>query len=437
MVFKLSSTNPDFSLIISKNPASGMQIREIRKGLMFYWFHNGDFCVRFVDNDNDTSYGRDGFEYLDVTRYNSPRFILHAVKDLFDWKNRHEKDTDGHEHSFHTGMVRARRSYADMFTKYFPDFTITWTPVVADNYSLKITTKKPLHHLLNFVNLFMIFTVMRNEEDFFIEEDMVEKYVNCMDVVNVPYFMRYVFKVNFLGNKMLFEKFKPLLQKNTMGEEIQMEYGSSQMMRRDAVKKFIDFKRQVVDVGCGDGFYMSFSQKLKDGNKYIGIDTDQTMLDMVQKQAQKKQFANTAFCSSFESFLASETAQNESDVLLVEVIEHMEKEEAAALMRRILADSKTASLTITTPNADFNRFFLFEEGEMRHDDHKFEFTEQEFRRFVEETGTGDFETKFFNAGDTVNGICSTVGTNIKRNYDRRQSDNIPEHGKGPDVDAAH
>lgn len=396
-----------------------MQIRDLKKGNLFYWFHDEKFCVRFIDAENDTSYGEGDFEYLDVTRYNSARFVLNAMKALLDdaWKDRHDLDIDGCTHTISIGMLYARKNYSDLFTKYFPEYEVTWMPLIANNYHVEISTKKSLYHLLNFVNLMVVFIALRNSEgSIFIEPEMIEKYMSCLNILDAPYFIRYVFKVNFLIDFMLFEKYKPILEKTSLTEKIEMRYGSSQMARKNAVQKFIKFDKQIVDVGCGDGFYVSLCQKLK--NKiYVAIDTDPAMLEVVRKSVERKGFKNVEFESSWETYAIDAVQCVPSDVLLIEVIEHMEAEKAKTLIETILSDEDTESLTITTPNADFNRFFLFEEGEFRHDDHKFEFKEEDFRSFINKSVGTSFNVTFFEAGDTVNGVCSTIGAHIRRQHD--------------------
>jgi len=56
-IIQFSSTNPEFSYVIAKNPASGMSIKSIRKGQAFAWFSNENtYNVFFKDADNDLSY---------------------------------------------------------------------------------------------------------------------------------------------------------------------------------------------------------------------------------------------------------------------------------------------------------------------------------------------------------------------------------------------
>src|SRR5579875_1307991 len=98
-IVQLKSSNPAFSFIIRKNPATGMLIREIRKGFGYGWFSDeGTYNVYFKDADNDVSYKQDKdeqFEYLNTTRYNSPLAILNIVNEYFDHvlKKKSEQDT--------------------------------------------------------------------------------------------------------------------------------------------------------------------------------------------------------------------------------------------------------------------------------------------------------------------------------------------------------
>ena len=56
-IIKLSSTNPKFSHVIMKNPASGMQIKTLRQGFSFGWFKDeSEYCVYFKDSDDEISF---------------------------------------------------------------------------------------------------------------------------------------------------------------------------------------------------------------------------------------------------------------------------------------------------------------------------------------------------------------------------------------------
>jgi 3' terminal RNA ribose 2'-O-methyltransferase Hen1 len=74
--------------------------------------------------------------------------------------------------------------------------------------------------------------------------------------------------------------------------------------------------------------------------------------------------------------------------VLVEVIEHLDKPRLAALETNVFGYAKPGTLVITTPNAEYNRLFEgYIEGQMRHSDHRFEWTRAEFEEWGNRVAT--------------------------------------------------
>ena len=66
---------------------------------------------------------------------------------------------------------------------------------------------------------------------------------------------------------------------------------------------------------------------------------------------------------------------------MIEVVEHVNLEDNAALMRNVLGGLQPDILFVSTPNRDFNKFFGMQSEDpsasdykLRHWDHRFEFT---------------------------------------------------------------
>jgi 3' terminal RNA ribose 2'-O-methyltransferase Hen1 len=69
---------------------------------------------------------------------------------------------------------------------------------------------------------------------------------------------------------------------------------------------------------------------------------------------------------------------------VVEVIEHLDAPRLAAFERVVFEFAKPATVVVTTPNADYNSLFpTLPAGQMRHRDHRFEWTRSEFGRWAE------------------------------------------------------
>lgn len=86
-IVQLRSENPAFSYLIRKNPASGLTLRSVRKGIAYGWYSEASvYHVYFKDADNEVSYkqfAEERFEYLNVSRYNTPLFPLNAINEFF------------------------------------------------------------------------------------------------------------------------------------------------------------------------------------------------------------------------------------------------------------------------------------------------------------------------------------------------------------------
>jgi 3' terminal RNA ribose 2'-O-methyltransferase Hen1 len=70
--------------------------------------------------------------------------------------------------------------------------------------------------------------------------------------------------------------------------------------------------------------------------------------------------------------------------VLMEVIEHVDPLRLAAVERTVFAFASPRAVIVTTPNSEYNvRFESLPRGELRHRDHRFEWTRNEFRAWTE------------------------------------------------------
>jgi len=75
---------------------------------------------------------------------------------------------------------------------------------------------------------------------------------------------------------------------------------------------------------------------------------------------------------------------------VVEVIEHLDGARLWTLERTLFGDARPGTVVLTTPNEEFNaRWATLPAGTVRHDDHRFEWTRQEFRTWAERVA-GEF-----------------------------------------------
>lgn len=416
-IVQLKSQNPEFSFLIKKNPNSGMLLRSIRKGIGYGWYTDDTtFNVYFKDADNEISYKQsadDTFEYLNVSRYNTPLFPLHAINEFFSTplKSRDARDEEGYEHSFFINMVHIEMvHYVGFFEKHLPDYTFELKQLAHKSYSLTVTTKKTLYELLHTVSVLCLFFSMFGKEYLDISENLLDKYVNSIQVIDAPFYIRSLFARNFLTSRRLFGKYKAELEK-TGRYDIQFDYGSTAHQRRNFIESVLSFNKPILDIGCGEGFYaIRFAGKLEDF--YYAVDTNEEVLATVSRRAEAKEIDNIIPFPSISHFLENYGGER-VDVILTEVIEHMSLYEAGLFIQQIVKAINFERLVITTPNADFNRYY--ELAGFRHDDHRWEMGQKEFREwFLEVIGQTDLQVDFISIGDKVNQIQTTQGVILKK-----------------------
>jgi SAM-dependent methyltransferase len=430
-IIQLKSTNPKLSFIIKKNPSSGMLLRPIRKGMAYGWYTDDEtFNIYFKDADGEISYKQneyESFEYLNVSRYNTPLFPLNAINEFFSapLKVLDERDVEGYEHSFSINMIHIELvRYIDFFDKHLKDVTFEIKHLAHKSYSLTVTTNRSLYYLLHVVSVLCLFLSMFGNEYIDISDSILDKYIKSIHVIDAPFYIRSLFVRHFLSSKERFKKYKAEIEK-TARYDIRFDFGSTGLQRRNYIARALSFDRSILDVGCGEGYYaIPFAGKIE--GSYYAVDINEQLLETVKRKASTKDIDNISTHTSIDHFLEQYSGE-QIDVILTEVIEHMSQDEAGILIQHICRQIDFVDFIITTPNADFNPFY--ELSGFRHDDHKWEMSQVEFKLWFSDVVKGIFDTsrgsqtsgaevevqfEFVAIGDEVNNIRTTQGVMLKK-----------------------
>lgn len=149
--------------------------------------------------------------------------------------------------------------------------------------------------------------------------------------------------------------------------------------------------RKVVDLGCGEGRLLRELLRHKQFAEIAGVDASLYSLEraerllkldrMPERQRDRLKLLHGALTYRDRRLDGYDAAA------LVEVIEHLDEDRLPALERVVFDCMKPATVVVTTPNREYN--VLFEgmaEGALRHGDHRFEWTRDEFRAWAERVG---------------------------------------------------
>ena len=406
---QLSSTNPKFSYILMKNPASGMLVKSNRKGLLFGWYSDpGTYNIHFRDSNTEVSYSGEDFEYMDATRYNSPMFPINAFTSFMNhMKKANVEDIAGYENTLIFNQMKCKPHNLERFKSNFLDYEFTFEEVAFRNYRIVIKTKNTIRELINLGQILAIFSSLLNNDLEYVSDDDLEKYMSCLQVIDSPYYIRHLFKCNFIRTPKVFSKYKVSLE-TSKRDKLELEFGNNLMQRTAAIRKHLSFKSHIVDIGCGEGHYVKeFAPKLGDDLEYHAIDTNPENIEKVKKLCKKNEINDVATWPSIDEFVCPDN----SVILLTEVIEHMSREDAKTFLGKIL-QWPFKSLIITTPNKAFNHNYQLEDDDVRNEDHKFEMGKEEFEAFLMRIfmagPVGKRSVTMFEIGDIVNGLQPTL-----------------------------
>lgn len=397
-IVTVTSTNPNLSYILSKNPATILEQkvpfeRELRKGRVYGWFtnlNNSEFRLLFIDSPIDNSFGaNEEFEYLDIGRYSNPYIpVLMIGAALNSAANKeHEQDTG----EFNTSVTFTISCPLNILKRFnvMKDMNVEYE-LISDKHFQVVVSDTGVMKALNKAILICIIACLADDDVYVpLPEAGITKYLNVLNRADAPYYLRHLFVSRGISNRSLFEKLRSHIDTDT----IHFEFGNTQVQRFSAIKKALleskDFfnKTERVgsflhDIGCGE-MYNTF----KFLNKYesiFAIDADQEVFEANEGRLKKKQVTTvTPVHTTAMAWAQTYSFTPEDDVLLSEVIEHMEKKEAQEFLVTLLK-TDVNRVVITVPNKIFNTHYNIDDSETRHHDHKWEPTKLELIEFIAE-----------------------------------------------------
>lgn len=433
-VLTLGSSNPKFSWVIQKNPATIRESKDpfkksIRQGSVYGWFLEGDQAFRlwFKDHALHCSFaeGRDQeFEYLDRTRYASPYLPISLMTNCLAtaFKEHQEEDSSVPFSAWLETTVEIRsastlRHMEQHFNGPFGfDQGYSFHAELISGHAYKVRIVGPsVHHLLNAAMvIFLMFCVTTKSIYVNLKGDIIEKYINAINRIDAPYFIRYLFKRNVFTNRETFAKNKPLLDTPS----INLWHGDTLSQRKEAIFPHLGGGSVLVDIGCGElNYSIPLSAKYE---QILAYEADDEVRENAVGKASGRGVENITFkeAATPESIDDCSALFDGADVLITEVLEHMEKDVAAELIQAVLKTNFN-KLILTVPNKEFNVNYLMDETQFRHDDHKWEPGLKEFGDWFWNVSEGHaISISVQGIGDSVNNIATSTMVVVTKNKDQ-------------------
>ena len=260
-------------------------------------------------------------------------------------------------------------------------------------YTVTLQNKVTLQQLLT--HLYVLIPVCDNDKHYWVGVHEVEKLLEkgkdwlqthpARELITV----RYLKHQRYLANEAL----ETLLKDEAVDEEAEEETIPEQKLRihdvrLETVKQELlrSGAKRVVDLGCGEGKLLRLLMAEKQFEQILGMDISYKSLEIAKDKLKidrlpPRQQDRIKLIQGSLNYRDKRIAGFEG-AALVEVIEHLDEPRLASLERVVFEFAKPPFVVITTPNAEYNiKFANYEEGKMRHSDHRFEWTRQQFEHW--------------------------------------------------------
>ena len=172
-------------------------------------------------------------------------------------------------------------------------------------------------------------------------------------------------------------------------EEVVEQPLSLNQQRLDAVIEQLNQigARRIVDLGCGGGKLVQRILSDTKADKVVGVDVSYRALQgaarrlhldtMAPRQRERVEIVHGALTYRDSRLNGFDAAT------IIEVIEHLDQPRLDAFERVVFKHARPANVIVTTPNVEYNALFeTLPAGELRHRDHRFEWTRAEFEAWA-------------------------------------------------------
>jgi 3' terminal RNA ribose 2'-O-methyltransferase Hen1 len=142
--------------------------------------------------------------------------------------------------------------------------------------------------------------------------------------------------------------------------------------------------QSVLDLGCGSGPLLARLARMPQFRRIVGVDIALDALQSIERWLGQEGLSGDGRISLLHgSFMEPNSDLVGFDAaVLVETIEHIERERLSCVERAVFAGYRPATVIITTPNSECNALLGVPEHRLRHPDHRFEWPRDKFRAWA-------------------------------------------------------
>jgi 3' terminal RNA ribose 2'-O-methyltransferase Hen1 len=269
-----------------------------------------------------------------------------------------------------------------------------------------------LHELLS--HLYVLIPALDNDKHYYVSQNEIEKLLEkgkgwlASHPEKEQITSRYLFNLRSLSRQALEQ-----LNDNEELEDVQEE--TEQVKKKETLhqkrlslvleKLKASGAKSVLDLGCGEGKLLRMLLKEKQFSNISGMDVSYQELTRCKERLHWDEMAprQKERLNLFQGALTYKDKRLEGfdAAAIVEVIEHLDENRLKSFERVVFECAKPKTVVLTTPNGEYNVLFENMEAEtMRHTDHRFEWTRNEFESWATRVAeTNNYKVEFLPIGE--------------------------------------
>ena len=267
---------------------------------------------------------------------------------------------------------------------------------------LTISGKVKLSEMLN--HIYVLIPVFDTEKHYFVSDSEVNKLLGHGGDWLPAHPYKDKITRRYLGKRSAYIK---KANEALSAEELVMEDGGSDVteaelaeekekkiplntIRLETVKKTVldSGAESVIDFGCGEGRLEQIILREPQIKKITAVDVSVDVLEIASRKLRyeklEPELKDKLTLTQGSVTYKDERFKGYDCACLVEVIEHIDKPKLPDAEKAVFGVYHPKTVVVTTPNKDYNTVYGIPDEELRHKDHRFEWTREEFKKWTEE-----------------------------------------------------